>query len=107
MPKRYGKDIKATAIGRLQAGCSTRQVAAALGVGHMTVARWYGSATGGDLKHRVGKQPTEMGRYLEWLEMYKKGLTTGQISLKVGLKPCTIVRGVRKAAGVNKLEGIR
>lgn len=64
----------------------------------MTVAVWYREDTGKDLRRRIGKQPTEMGRYLEWLEMYKKGLTTGVIALRVGVKPCTVVRGVRKAA---------
>lgn len=107
MPRRHSDDIRATAIGRIQAGHSTRDVAAALGVGHMTVAVWYRQDTGKDLRRRIGKQPTEMGRYLEWLEMYKKGLTTGQIALRVGFKPCTVVRGVRKAAGGKKLEDIR
>ena len=106
----HPEDLRAAAVGRIASGHSTREVAEAMGVHYSTVARWWYDAGGKSLGHRrktANSKPSVKLRNRKWVEMYKRGLTTGQIAVKYGVRPGTVMFALQQISPTGRVKDLR
>lgn len=103
---RISDDIRASVVELMKAGQSARSAARQIGICHKTALAWYREDTGQPVGYRT-PEPARKWPREKWAAEYRKGLTTGQIAVKYGVSPWSVIWALRKMSPTRRVSDLR
>ena len=99
-------DIRASVVGRIQAGQSASSVARQFGICHTTALAWHREDMGKPVGYRMPGPAVKWPREA-WAADYRDGKTTGQIAQRYGVSPWAVVGALRKISPTGRVKDLR
>lgn len=104
--RHHPPEVRSACVDLVRAGWTARRVAALFGVDPTTALDWYREDTGEPVGYRMPGPAPIYPRH-EWADLYRKGLTTGQIATKSGVKLMAVVHSLRKISPTGRVSDLR